>query len=90
MRQQRRIHGIQRLKINIPRDTLIRIIERAIVHMNQKQREQPTIRTMFQKTNQDPHTNCDLVFKEHLDSLSQDSMYRTLFNNQNATVLDNE
>lgn len=88
VRSQRAIHGNGRLKIKIPRDTLIVIVEQSIRKMNQQQREKPTIRTMFRKAGQDPHFSCIDMFKQHLDSLSKDSMYRTIINRQTATVID--
>ena len=55
--------------------------------MNLLQQQNPTIRTMFKKAGQDPFINCTDEFKEHLDSLSKDSMYKTIIENQQSDEL---
>ena len=78
---------IDKLDVKIPRDVLIDIIEQSIKKMNQEQRENPTIRQMFRKVGQDPFFDCTELFKTHLDSLSKDSMYRTIIENQRQSEL---
>ena len=86
VRRLRREEGIQgKLNVKIPRDTLIDICERAVEKMNQVQHENPTIREMFRKVGQDPFVDCSVKFKEHLDNLEKDTMYKTIINRQTAT-----
>ena len=87
--KEKRLEGVSgKLKVKIPRDVLINIIEESIKKMNRLQQEKPTIRSMFQKAGQDPVVNCEEQFKMHLDSLQKDSMYKTIINNQQAVHLE--
>ena len=88
VKEQRNAGVIGRLKLKIPRDVLIDIIEKTIKKMNQQQRIKPTIREMFQKAGQDPFVDCSEKFCTHLDSLSQDSMYKSIIRNQTAVELE--
>ena len=87
--KEKRLEGVSgKLKVKIPRDVLINIIEESIKKMNRLQQQKPTIRSMFQKAEQDPVVNCEEQFKMHLDSLQKNSMYKTIINNQQAVHLE--
>ena len=77
-----------KLKLKIPRDNMIDIIEKSVQKLNHKQRVEPSIRNAFQKVGQDPFVDCSTKFRTHLDSLKQDSMYKTLIDNQTAEDLE--
>ncbi len=89
--KDKRREGVSgKLKVKIPRDILIDIIEKAVKKMNRQQQQNPTIRKMFKKAGQDPFMQSIHEFKQHLDSLSKDSMYKTIINNQQSDVLSDK
>jgi hypothetical protein len=54
---------------------------------NSKQREKETIKNTFRMVNMDPWRESDKELKAHLDNLSEDSMYKTLFDSNTAAEL---
>ena len=76
-----------RVDIKIPRDTLIDICEKSVKKLNLQERLKPTIRKMFRKAGQDPFFDCSELFKQHLDSLSKDAMYKSIIHSQTAEEL---
>ena len=66
----------QRVKIKITNEEMTTIVEDAVKKFHEKQRETESIRKMFRKDDQDPWRDSSAQFKEHLDSLAKESMYK--------------
>ena len=84
-----RTDGLAR-KLKISRDQIIRMCERAVDHINAKQQEKDTIRRCFQKCGQDPtlpEAKSEELLHAHLMKLTQDSLYKALYDHQMALNL---
>ena len=77
-----------KLNIKLPRDQMIGFIEQSVKKINRNQMMKPTIRTTFQRVGQDPNVDCTDLFKAHLDSIAEGSMYRTILNAQTPLNLE--
>ena len=75
-------------KVNVPREQIISWIEQAIQHENSKQRLTRKVAHIFAKCGLDPYDMEKSAFAAHLESLSEESIYNALIQNQEAKALD--
>ena len=78
----------ERIKIKIPRDEVIKIVEEAVKEFNRRELQRETIRKCFRKVSQDPWGDYDDEFEAHLNSLSEESMYKALYDNQKPADIE--
>ena len=57
---------------------MIDIVEGAVKGFNEKQRENPSIKKSFRMVGQDPWYESQELFKTHLESLEETSLYKTI------------
>jgi hypothetical protein len=76
-----------RIKIKVPLEDTVKMVEAAFKEFNVKQREKETIKNTFRKVNMDPWRDSEKDFLAHLDSLAEDSMYKTLYESNTAEEL---
>jgi hypothetical protein len=77
----------ERIKIKISLEETVSMVEVAFKDYNAKQREKETIKNTFRKGNMDPWRESDKELKAHPDNLTEDSMYKTLFDSNTAAEL---
>ena len=78
----------ERIKLKIPRDVMINVVEEAFKEFNRRELERESIRKTFRKVSQDPWRDSSAEFKAHLDSLAEEAMYKALFDNQAVNDID--
>eukprot|EP00956_Cyclotella_meneghiniana_P024783 scaffold50391_cov37-Cyclotella_meneghiniana.AAC.1 len=77
-----------RIKFKMPIDEMTVIVEDGVKEFNIQQHSVDSVRKMFRKVDQDPWNDCKAEFEAHLNSLTENSMYKTLDNNNRAADLD--
>ena len=77
-----------RIKMKMPINKMTVIVEDGVKQFNTKQCSKPTVQNMFRRVNHDPWNDFKAEFERHLDSLQEDSMYKTLHDNNNAANLE--
>lgn len=78
-----------RIKFKMPIDEMTVIVEDGVKDFNIKQHTTESVRKMFRKVNQDPWLDCKKELDAHLDSLQENSMYKTLYDSNTAAELEN-
>ena len=71
-------------KIKVPREQIISWIEQAVVHLNNKQKQTRKVARIFAKCGLDIYDFEKNAFASHLETLSEDSIYNALIQNQKA------
>jgi len=69
-------------KVIVPRETMITWIEQAVRAVDAKQRKTRKIASVFTQCGLNPHDMEKVDFGSHLQSLSEDSIYNSLIQNQ--------
>ena len=78
----------ERIKVKMPINDMIGMVESAVKSFNMKQLVTESVRRTFRKVDQDPWRDCRGEFIAHLDHLEEHSLYKTLVENQNGVNLE--
>ena len=73
-------------KVVVPREVIINWIEQAVKEANDGQKRTRKVASIFQLCELNPHDSEKMQFGAHLQTLSENSTYDALIQNQSETV----
>ena len=74
--------------VKISRELLVHFIETAFNEINEDNKKTRSIAASFQQCGLDPFVKDDSKFQEHLESLSEDGVYKALTDAHKALLLE--